>query len=280
MEVQTDITKKVFEDNVPSAKMPATNTSVFSRLSVMLQTAYDMLVQRVIGQSFVSTAEDDSTTKDMIKRLVCLNAFERTMRSMDLVLTATGFGIVSTESTAPASRARVDALMEEVRCEQLRTLEDLKAKLTQASGWGTSPQAASCIPILFYAPSMLMEYTAMTLTYENWQRAFGIAVTADTLLRKEISQEYMEELLVKARTAALTNADIIIMGMCNRFTGSFISNYDQTHGLADRNLLDAIMQQLENYVDSYPTYKSSAVYRKRHADRYQNRKDDPTFFFM
>ena len=41
---------------------------------------------------------------------ICLRAAYDAVPQMDLVLTPTGFGIVSNQNTAPASRERVDAL--------------------------------------------------------------------------------------------------------------------------------------------------------------------------
>ena len=45
-------------------------------------------------------------------------------------------------------------------------------------------------------------------------------------------------------------------------------------------LLRQVVHQLECYRDSYPAYTGSTLYARRHAERYQNKKEDPTFFFM
>ena len=61
----------------------------------------------------------------------------------------------------------------------------------------------------------------------------------------------------------------------------FISMYDLSGGIPNELLLlRQVVHQLETYRDSYPTYTSSTLYARRHAERYQNRKEDPTFFFM
>ena len=115
---------------------------------------------------------------------------------------------------------------------------------------------------------------------ENWHRAVGLASTASAILRNEISDEYMDELLQKMRTASMGNADIIIVQKCVAFMADFISLYDIRDGIPNEMLLRQAVHQLESYHASYPTYTNSGLYARRHADRYKNKKEDPTFFFM
>ncbi|MBP3757179.1 MAG: hypothetical protein J6I61_07860 [Prevotella sp.] len=280
MEILKEITKDVFEANVPAAKMPERNTSVFERMKLMLQTAYTMMIKTLVSPECEAQLDSDEQLKQLAIRAVCLDAFVRTCRSLDLVLTATGFGIVSTESTAPASRVRVEALIEEMAVEELHTIDLMLQLLVKVNGWGLTEQARQRIPTLFYRPMFLKMWATMPLTSQNWQLAQGRAASADAFLRAEISEEYMDELLQKVRTATLENADIIVVDKCNRFTGDYLSNYELSKGMPNKQMLRAIMEQLESYPDSYPIYVQSRLYAKRHAERYQNKKQDPTFFFM
>lgn len=279
MDILREITKEVFERNVPAAKMPERNNSVFERMLGMLQTSYTMMIKTLVSPEYES-ALDREELKTLAIRCVCLDAFVRTCRSLDLVLTATGFGIVSTESTAPASRARVEALIEEMAVEALLTVDRMLQLLVKTDGWGRTEQAQFRIPTLFYRPVYMKMWATMPLTSQNWQLARGRAASADAFLRSEISEEYMDELLLKVRTGTLENADVIVMDKCNHFTGDFVSSYELSMGMPNKKLLRSIMEQVESYAESYPTYVSSRLYAKRHAERFKNRKDDPTFFFM
>lgn len=279
MDILREITKEVFERNVPAAKMPERNNSVFERMLGMLQTSYTMMIKTLVSPD-CENALDREELKTLAIRCVCLDAFVRTCRSLDLVLTATGFGIVSTESTAPASRARVEALIEEMAVEELLTVDRMLQLLVKTDGWGRTEQAQFRIPTLFYRPVYMKMWATMPLTSQNWQLARGRAASTDAFLRSEISEEYMDELLLKVRTGTLENADVIVMDKCNHFTGDFVSNYELSMGMPNKKLLRSIMEQVESYAESYPTYVSSRLYAKRHAERFKNRKDDPTFFFM
>ncbi|MBR1789503.1 MAG: hypothetical protein IJ762_10010 [Bacteroidaceae bacterium] len=280
MEIQNEITKEVFERHVPAAKRPKDQTGIFDRLPQFFSTAYAYLLKNLLGEEKETLLGENSVLKEHCIHLVCLNAFERAVRSLDLVLTGTGFGVVSTESTAPASRARVDALLDDVICDEYRTMETITDILIKVEGWGASSQAQKRISVLFYRPSLMVGLSSLRMTAENWSKARSRAVTADALLRAEISEEYMDELLVKTRTASLGSADIVIVEKCNYFTADFISNYELSHGSHNHTMLRSMVEQLESSPDSYPTYRNSRLYRKRHAERFQNQKEDPTFFFM
>ena len=280
MEILTIITKEVFEAYVPAAKMPERNSSVFNRLQMQFETAYTMMIRTLVSPQCEGELDTNSHLKTLAIPLVCIDAFVRTCRSLDLVLTATGFGIVSTESTAPASKSRVDALIEQLSLQELDLIDEIIQELMKVEGWGLTEQAQMRVATLFYRPQQLEHMTTLKLTTDNWQLAQGRAVTASALLRNEISDEYMDELLQKLRTASMGNADIIVMQKCCAFMADFISMYDLNGGIPNELLLRQVVHQLEVFPDSYPTYTSSTLYARRHAERYKNKREDPTFFFM
>lgn len=279
MNITQAITKEVFESYVPAAKMPERNTSVYNRLQLQFVAAYAMMIRTLISPQCEAVLDTNDRLKNLAIPLVCIDAFVRTCRSLDLVLTATGFGIVSTESTAPASKSRVDALIEELSLQELDLIDEMIQELMTAEGWGQTEQAQMRVPTFFYRPSQ-MSLTTLKMTTDNWHRATGFASTASALLRNEISDEYMDELLLKLRTASMGNADTIVVQKCVAFMADFISMYELNGGRPNELLLRQVVHQLETYRDSYPTYTSSTLYARRHAERYKNRKEDPTFFFM
>lgn len=279
MNITQAINKEVFESYVPAAKMPDRNTSVYNRLQLQFVAAYAMMIRTLISPQCEAVLDTNDRLKNLAIPLVCIDAFVRTCRSLDLVLTATGFGIVSTESTAPASKSRVDALIEELSLEELDLIDEMIQELMKIEGWGQTEQAQMRVPTFFYRPSQ-MHLTTLKLTTDNWHKAFGLASTASALLRKEISDEYMDELLQKMRTNSMGNADIIIIQKCVAFMADFISMHDLNGGVPNELMLRQVVHQLESYRDSYPTYVNSELYARRHAERYQNRKEDPSFFFM
>ncbi len=277
MKTDLMITKDIFEQYVPVAKTPERNDSVFARMTKLFPQHYGQLVNSTVSPGMADRAEKSENVLALIIQHVCIETFAENMRSFDLVLTATGFGIVSTQSTAPASQVRVEKLLSQLRIQRMQVHEQLVTELIRMEGWGQTMQAHQCISNLFWQLSNIRNHTSLTLSPENVQAARGKAVTADTHLRNTISTEYMDELLTKWRCNQLNTADCIIVEKCIRFIGDFVS---QDQPVPNRMMLDALIQQLEKFADNYPTYKESMLYRSRHAERYKNKREDPTFFFM
>lgn len=273
-----EITKEVFEAYVPAAQMPERDTSVYDRLQKAFERAYGVISREIIGTSFVSRIEENAEAKENIKALVCVTAFVNSARSLDLILTATGFGIVSTDSTAPASRARVDSLLEEMRIEAYERKCDLLEQLTHIEGWGASPVAASSVSTLFWR-FRDMDRTTLERTADNWLWALGQAVDADRLLRKSTGDEMMQRLLVHERTAGSDELLTRITAECLRVMATLIS-WAKTNTPPQQYLFDDVVRMLEENADDLPEYKNSKIYQARHHEGYHNRKDDSTFFFM
>ena len=59
------------------------------------------------------------TVAEAARRCVAIRAMLRVFRQLDIVLTPTGFGVVSTDNVKPASRERVAALRDELQCNLL-----------------------------------------------------------------------------------------------------------------------------------------------------------------
>lgn len=294
------ITKEIFEAHVPAAKMPERNSSVFLRLHEMFEESYEQLIRNIIGESFEAETGSNEKLRGYCVREICLDAFVRTCRSLDLVLTSTGFGVVQTESTAPASKARVDALVEECSVNKLIVVDSIIQTMTSMKGWGESEQAQLCIPTLFYRPLYFRKYTVLPFTVQSWQSAQGNAVTAESYLRLEISDEYMDDLLHCVRSNNVGPADSVIIDKCLRFMGDYISRPNVFNAsqvtkseravgaivatpscdTLNLSLLRNIVDTMECDIQNYKVYRNSQLYAKRHAERYQNKKDDTTFFFM
>ena len=209
MDVTKEITKEIFEQYVPAAKMPERNTSVFNRMVPYFSLSYQYLQNLLFqGMDELMDAED---LKGGILQFVCIHAFFRAIPSLDLVLTGTGFGIVSTNDTAPASQTRVKALRDEMEWQSLMAISRLLAILVKTDGWGASAAGKNAIPSLYYDPNQMTQFGPIDNNLsmaDNWRRICQYRATAEMMVRQEISFEYYDALRDRVRTAKMTNADI------------------------------------------------------------------------
>ena len=280
MNLSEEITKEVFENFVPAAKTPERQTSVFNRMGDFITTAYNTLVKQVIGEEFLEQAEKDLAMKTEMLRHICISAFLSAVRSLDLVLTATGFGVVSTDSVVPASQQRVDFLVESLKTQRLLAYSSMLDMLVRIEGWGESQLAKMIISNIFYRPRYVVYLTNIPLSADSWQLCKARAQEAEAILRKELSDEYIDHLLHAVRIDKVETEDMLIRDDCLTFIGSFLCLYDRTGGRYNHQLIDSLVSRMEKNVEKFPAYANSALYAKRHAERYKNKKDDSSFFFI
>ena len=105
-----EITRNDFEEAIPVATTK--NNDIFEMIETYIKTAIYEVAEKILGEAGVNAVNEGKNKMlvRFVKQLVCYDAFLPHFRSLDLVLTATGFGVVSTQDLTPASKARVDAL--------------------------------------------------------------------------------------------------------------------------------------------------------------------------
>ena len=92
--------------------------TLIEKLYPFLETAEQWAIDNFIPEViFEEIAEDDGFGPNErfrypLEKLVACQAYMTAIPSLDLVLTPNGFGIVSNQNIVPASRERVDALLQ------------------------------------------------------------------------------------------------------------------------------------------------------------------------
>lgn len=84
------------------------DTSFFERIHTQLIAA-EAFVQAILVPSDLLVGDD---LRELVSKAVACHAFALAVPQLDLYLTSNGFGIISNNNTAPASRERVSALIE------------------------------------------------------------------------------------------------------------------------------------------------------------------------
>ena len=218
----------------------------------------------------------------MILHFVAVDAFVRKARSLDLVLTATGFGIVSTESTAPASQQRVDSLLEQLKLEAIGTEFSIITALLSQEEWADSPNALFLVSSLLWNPEEVWMKVLLPPSAENWFIVKSrIRQAENIVIEKGVGEAYWDFLMNAMRHGTMTKADNRVANKATRFTLDYVNRYDDTkiYQPINQHLLDAVIRIVEADADMYPAYKESDLYAARHKERYENKRKDPTFFF-
>lgn len=237
-------------------------------------------------QAIITT---DATLPDHIAATlataICLRAAYDAVPQMDLVLTPTGFGIVSNQNTAPASRERVDALRLQLRRDACR-LEDNVLSYIAAHNLMTLRRSRA--GSLLWTPSLCTLYGIRTpeggeVLREEFD-AMGTALHAASarvvdvispeLYAALVTRQYADDEGLVPDPSDKESAYGEALLMARQLMAAHVMH---GRGIADhtRHLINYI----EAHADQLDEYRLSPTYQARHTTQYENKQTDPSFFF-
>ncbi|MCD8295983.1 MAG: hypothetical protein LUC88_00255 [Prevotella sp.] len=274
-----EITKDIFEKVLPVGM--SSHEELFDSLSEEIKSTVSILYEKMLGDEGAALVESDTNSLLWhFEQYSVISAFLKLFRQLDLVLTPSGFGIVSNTNVSPASKQRVDALEGQLRTRQLYSRAMILDRLRSES-WGTTHQAITNIPRLcceywfFYVMNFNTE-----ATYQDWNTALADIKNADEALRKRISDEMMDEMLEVYRTGN-REVDKKIYLAINEiwdFTQLWLGAGNKAaFGIPYRKLMRILDN--EDNAETFATYLNSDAYKANHVEIFQNTKDSTGYLF-
>lgn len=199
--IKDDVT--TMDDNFLTAEQELSNDILGEELLILLEKKYD----------------EDSKLLIMCERIISLSAFLSAIPELDLVLTQSGFAVHSSEKMSPASRQRVDALIQSVNSRLDKATDTLIDYLITTPMyddiWRSTEQFDKITAGLISTYSEFKKYALYTpacaLNYPKSYNEFkqhyaGMKISLDTSVASRISQAYTTELLEKYRDRVQLNS--------------------------------------------------------------------------
>lgn len=122
-------------------------TPLAQKLDPWIRSAKLWLETEYIGPNDFLNEEDNNRAT----YIVVLKAFADAVPSLDLVVTPTGFGVINTDTIAPASKERIERLVESLRSRIDENLDLLLEYCHQYAEWRTSERGKYfCATFLSY----------------------------------------------------------------------------------------------------------------------------------
>jgi hypothetical protein len=269
------ITKSDFEQALPVGT--SAHDEVFESIEPSLDLQKELIRMNLLGTAGEKMIEDDSKSyllDTFVKKYVCVSSFLSVFRQLDLVLTPTGFGIVSTQEVSPASKQRVDALEGELRTQKLKIYATLIG-LLRSEEWGRSSCAINAIGHVYNEFYFFGNRSYTSLTYQDWNEMIPYIYDADEYLRTRLSDEQMDEVVSAFRKGKETPYANLINGIIH-FTDVFSKNGpDVARMLPLRKILSIVDADL----NTYKLYAESTAYQANHHENFKNTKESSAFLF-
>ena len=269
------IDKKLFDGIIYAAA--GYSSSVFDAVQVEIHNCENQLDLTLFEEGKKAAGSDKCLMNDC-RIYVCSDAFLRRLRHFDLVLTDSGFGVVSSDHQAPASRERVNALEAQLKRRKEEAYCDILQSLVQVSGWGNNPMVRHLFPTVVYHVREAEELTGKSdISADEWAALKRKFFDAEFKICGCTGQKFMEELIHCVMTNTSSDIQKTAIVLVKQTMATMVVNDDNkpVQKEAVRRLLD----WLEDNKDSFSSYTNSKEYAARHAETYQNKKDSPVFFF-
>ncbi len=275
MDIILRISKALFDEAVPVAKEP--KGVIFGKMENKINERIKDIAVDKLGDVAIDEVNGNLKGKlaVTVASLASVDTFLHEIRGLDLVLTGSGFGVVSSNDTAPASKMRVDAMEAELRIRWLMYYDDLMELCFKIPGW--YGQGLVIIDTLFCFFKLLKPYAVMQApNAKDWELSASPILETDRWLRNEISDEYMDELIGQMATNSLSADNRGIVHQIRRIIGAALQ---KNKGLA-YEYFRRLINTLESDLEKFSTYAGSQAFEARHFKPYENTKEKSAFHFV
>ena len=258
-------------------------TPFFDRLLPWLETAERWLFSQFVGDDFADSflSLDENEPIRLTAAAVAVHeAFLRAVPSLDLVLTPNGFGIVSNQNVAPASRDRVARLIASLETSRDDCIEQLIAYLLREEEWYQSAIRQWFTATLF--PNIDLA-NLCGFTEHRWANYLGLrSKTID--VEQRIAEEYIspEQLAVFREEVFSTTWDFTLTERCHtqiiERLRSVILNVLQGNLLNIQSLRD-IVDFMRKHEEQFTEFAASDTAKLFTPPIFENKKNNSGYFF-
>lgn len=249
------------------------------RLAHFLDLAEDWVKTTFTSESTFNTIcgyTDGNNIKILCSRLVVADALRRAIPSLDIVLTPNGFGVVSTQNLAPASKPRVDRLVGSMLAHRDDCIAALLPELVGASKWLTSSQADFFGATLF--PDLGIVDAVGGATGSKWEKYLELrskVIDLEASLAEEwLSPELMSALRKENLRRDLTPKRREVI----RQVKAQIVGYLTAGSFSSRRLAD-IVNYIRQDEDEFPEWHNSDTAELFSPPVFRNKKKSAGYFF-
>lgn len=252
--------------------------SLFDKVKVDIDLAENWVIQTFVSTKTFNTIcgyTADNPIRIITAKLIASEALRRAIPSLDLVLFPNGFGVVSNQNVAPASKERVDRLIGSLADYRDDCIANLLPALVGASQWLTSSQASFFGETLF--PDLAIT-EQVKVSGSKWEQYLSLrpkildieASLAEEFFSPELMVRLRNEVLRKTHTADLAR-------VINAIRGQVV---DLLNGgsIRMRDMID-VVNHIRRFPDLFPEWHASETAKLFAPPIFKNKKEARGYFF-
>ena len=252
--------------------------SLFDKVKVDIDLAQNWAVNSFTGEvlfSDICSRSADDPLRILSAKLIVTEALRRAIPSLDVVLTPNGFGVVSNQNIAPASKERVDRLIGSLADYRDECIANLLPALVGATQWITSSQAAFFGETLFPDLAITDQVKGTGSKWERYLARRPMILDIEASLAEEF---FSPELMVRLRNEVLRKTHTAdIARVINAIRGQVV---DLLNGgsIRMRDMID-VVNHIRCYPDLFPEWHASETAKLFAPPIFKNKKESRGYFF-
>jgi hypothetical protein len=250
-------------------------------LRAFIEEAEEWISDKLLGpelHTLIAGMEEMNDLKRNTQAVICLRAYQTAIPFLDLVQTPAGFAVVSNSNQAPASRERVERLLAFVARRLTNLLDKVISTIHSLPQYRETWKKAHAFTfrteILFLTTAELQNYAGKKdAIYTDLDDCHPLIIRKQAEIEKHISRDFLKQLLQKRANNDLSGFEHNIFIALQTIAGLMMRQEEHY------SLLEKLMNTLQENPDDCQAYMHSPQYRLKISQKYENKKNDPTFFF-
>ena len=252
--------------------------SLFDKVKVDIDLAENWVIETFVSTKTFNTIcgyAEDNPIKIITAKLIASEALRRAIPSLDLVLTPNGFGVVSNQNVAPASKERVDRLIGSLADYRDECIANLLPALVGASQWLNSSQASFFGETLF--PDLAIT-DQVKGTGSKWERYLALRPMILDIEASLAEEWFSPELMAQLRSENLRGTLSADRSLVVRQIQAQIVGYLKSGSFNSRRLGD-IVNFIRQRDSEFEAWHSSDVAKLFAPPVFRNKKNSAGYFF-
>lgn len=220
------------------------------------------------------------------QRVIAKFGFHEAAPNLDLQLTESGFGVVSNQTLAPASKDRVNRFMASLETEGWDAVEMLLRYLEQNADdypqWTESDAYTMQLRNFINSAEEFDKYVHIGKSRLKFRSMRNTMDNIEILkIDPVISEPLAEQIRLEIRENTLTDANAALLPLIKRAVANLTAaeEIDTRYKLTGEHYLSEVRKVLDKNPDSYPLYRDSVYVEGRTYERFVNEEDNAFFVF-
>lgn len=254
---------------------------LYDKLLPWLESSEQWLQDNIVGDILDAIPQGTPLFGNM-QAFVVADALRSAIPSLDLVLTPNGFGVVSTNAIAPASKERVERLIISLTVRKDRMISVILSRIrTSCKDWHSTAQCE------WLSQSLIQDYNIVLQEAEYIKDKDGnpdrwlefcnyrneCLPWQEKIAQEWISPELMQRLCRDMATGTIGCGAFIVRQLIE------VLRFARRYSSLPENNLFPVINYIRHYPDAYPEWHSSETAKLFGEIHFRNKKTSPGYFF-